>query len=296
MRFLPCFLALGLMFGPASLVFAASNDTAAPVKSEWFTASEVAPNTWRIVDHATVNVYLVIGRDRAALIDTGYGRANLHRYVQSLTSLPLTVVNTHGHGDHSGADAQFGAVLAHPADFADIERTAASVQRSRSRDPEVPAVDQFDYASDAKPLALSPVKDGDILDLGGRQLEIIETPGHTAGEIVLLDRANQQLFAGDHINRLVWLQLPNCLPLEIYLASLEKLAAREADFATIMPGHNEPFDRGVLKEKIACVKGILAGTIGDEAYTYGASYSHGRIAKFERSSVVFNPQNLRAKR
>lgn len=296
MRFLPSLLTLGLMLAPASLVSAASHDTTAPVKSEWFTASEVAPGTWRIVDHETVNIYLVVGRDRAVLIDTGYGRANLRRYVQSLTSLPLTVVNTHGHGDHAGANLQFGAALAHPADFGDIERTAASVQRARSRDPEVPAVDQFDYASDAEPLALSPVKDGDILDLGGRRLEIIETPGHTAGEIVLLDRANQLLFAGDHINRLVWLQLPNCLPLEIYLVSLEKLAAREADFATIMPGHNEPFERGVLNEKIACVKAILAGTISDEPYSTGPSYSKGRIAKFERSSVVFNPKNLRVKR
>ncbi|WP_044891792.1 MBL fold metallo-hydrolase [Opitutus terrae] len=293
MRILCCFFALGLMAGPASAFAATPTDGVAPMKSEWFTASEVAPATWRIVDHGTVNVYLVIGRDRALLIDTGYGQANLRQYVQSLTSLPLTVINTHGHLDHSGADLQFGTVLADPADFAGIERTADSVRRESKPDPKLPAAERFDYGANARPLALKPVKDGEIIDLGGRQLEVITTPGHTPGEIVLLDRAQKLLFAGDHINRLVWLQLRNCLPLEAYLASLEKIAARADEFTTIMPGHNEPFDRGVLAEKITCVKGILAGTIADEAYPH--AFASGRVAKFERSSVVFDPQNLQAR-
>lgn len=291
MRFLPCILALGLVLSPASVSATASPDSVVPMKSEWFTASEAAPNVWRIVDNKTVNVYLVVGADRALLIDTGYGQANLRQYVQSLTSLPLTVINTHGHRDHCGADTQFGAVLAHPADFAGIERTVAAVHGARDRDGAVPAGERFDYGSEARPLALSPVKDGDVIDLGDRKLEIIETPGHTAGEIVLLDRQHKLLFAGDHINRLVWLQLGGCLPLEAYLASLEKLSG-ETGFATILPGHNEPFDRGVLAEKIACVKGILAGTIRDEPYEH--AFAPGRIATFERSSVVFDPKNLRA--
>lgn len=294
MRSYSSILALGLLLGASSVFAATSSDSAGPMKSDWFTASECAPNTWRIVDHGTVNVYLVIGRDRAVLIDTGYGQANLRRYVQSLTSLPLTVVNTHGHPDHVGANTQFGAVLAHRADFAGIERTVTSVQRGDNRDTSVPVAEQFDYHTDAKPLELKSVKDGDVIDLGERTLEIIAAPGHTPGEIVLLDRQHQLLFSGDHVNRLVWLQLPSCLPLEVYLTSLEKLAARATDFTTILPGHNEPFDHGVLAEKIACVKGILAETIKDEPYDNPRF--PGRVAKFERSSVVFDPHNLRAKR
>lgn len=294
MRFLPCLVALGLMFGSSSAIAATSSGSVTPTKSEWFKASEVAPNTWQIVDHGTVNVYLVLGRDRALLIDTGYGQANLRQYVRSLTSLPLTVINTHGHGDHTGADLQFGTVLAHPADFADIERSAAAARAGKNPEPKLPATERFDYAAHAQPLELKPVKDGEIVDLGDRQLEVIATPGHTPGEIVLLDRQHQLLFAGDHINRLVWLQLRSCLPLEAYLASLEKLVARADEFTTIMPGHNEPFDRGVLTEKIACVKGILAGTLADEPYSN--AHAPGRVAKFNRSSVVFDPQNLRARR
>lgn len=290
-------LLLLLLSACPAVVFAEPGAGAAmPRPSTWFTASTIAENTWGIVDHGVVNCFLVLGRERALLIDVGYGDANLRDYVKSITTLPLTVINTHGHRDHSGADVQFGAILAHPADFAAIERNATPEQRERNRAAPgaavVPAGEQFDYGDEAKPLALQAVKDGDVVDLGGRQLEIVGTPGHTAGELVLLDRQQKLLFAGDHINRLVWLQLPGCLPLATYLANLEKVAARSAEFSTIMPGHHEPIDSSYLAELIACVKGILAGTISDEPYKYGQT--EGRIAKYERASVVFDPRNLRA--
>ena len=152
----------------------------APLKSEWFTASEVAADTWCIVDHGVVNSYLVLGHERALLIDVGYGHANLRDYVGSLTKLPLTVINTHGHRDHSGADVQFGAVLAPPADFPMIEHNALPEQRERNRETlngaVVPAGELFPYDTEAKPLALKAVKEGDIIELGGRRLEVIEVP------------------------------------------------------------------------------------------------------------------------
>ena len=285
-----------LLLGPAGVFAAPDRSGVTPQASTWYTASIIAPDTWGIVDHGVVNCYLVLGRERALLIDVGYGRANLRDYVRSLTSLPLFVVNTHGHRDHSGADLQFGAILAAAADFAMIERSAPAraspAGQAAQGGDEVPAAERFDYGREARQLALQALNNGDIIDLGGRQLEVIATPGHTPGELVLLDRTNKLLFGGDHINRLVWLQLPGCLPLETYLANLEKVAARSAEFTTIMPGHHEPIDGAYLGELIACVKGILDGTIRDEAYTYGQT--SGRIAKFERASVVFDPRNLRA--
>jgi len=289
-------LPLLILLIPARMCAAPGPNEGTPRPSDWFTANEITEGTWGIVDHGVVNIYLVLGRERALLIDVGYGDANLRDYVKSITSLPLTVINTHGHRDHSGADVQFGAVLAHPADFAAIERNATAEQRARNRAATgaavVPEAEQYDYDREAQPLALKSVKDGDVIDLGGRQLEVIGTPGHTAGEIVLLDRQHKLLFGGDHINRLVWLQLPGCLPLETYLANLKKVAARSAEFATIMPGHHEPIDATYLPELIACVKGILDGSIVSEPYKYGQT--EGRIAKHERASVVFDPANLRA--
>ena len=291
-------LLLPLVLFSITVLVRAEPETAkpAPRVSEWFTSSEVAADTWCIIDHGVVNSYLVLGRERALLIDVGYGHANLRDYVGSLTKLPLTVINTHGHRDHSSADVQFGAVLAHPADFPMIERNALPEQRERNRETlngaVVPAGELFPYDTEAKPLALNAVKEGDIIDLGGRRLEVVEVPGHTPGEIVLIDGGNKLLFAGDHINRLVWLQLAGSLPLETYLASLEKVAARSGEFATILPGHHEPIDAAYLSELIDCVKGVLAGTATIEPYKYGQT--EGQIAKYERASIVFDPQRLRA--
>jgi glyoxylase-like metal-dependent hydrolase (beta-lactamase superfamily II) len=289
-------MALALSLLPALVLAEPDAKIIDPKQWEWFSASEVAADTWCIVDHGVVNSYLVLGRERALLIDVGYGHANIRDFVRSLTPLPLTVINTHGHRDHSGADVQFGAVLAHRADFAAIEKNATPDQRARNRETlngaVVPIGERFDYDTEAKPLALQAVKEGDSIDLGGRRLEVIEVPGHTPGSIALLDHRGKLLFAGDHINRLVWLQLAGSLPVETYLASLVKVAARSGEFTTILPGHHEPIDAAYLSELIACVKGLLDGTIADEPYRYGQT--EGRIVKFKRASVVFDPQKLRA--
>lgn len=287
-----CLAALWLAATSMSAAEPAPTPAGAPA-STWYSASRIDDTTWRIVDHDVVNIYLVLGRERALLIDTGYGQAKLRDYVAQLTTQPLLVINTHGHRDHSGGDVQFGAVSAHPADFAAIETNADPAARARQRAAAeaVPAEERFD-AAQSRPLVLTALHDGEKIDLGGRELEVIAAPGHTPGEIVLLERARGLLFAGDHLNRLVWLQLPGCLPLENYLASLEKVAARGSEFSTILPGHHGPIDAGLLTEMIAAVRGVLAGKIADEPYSYAGTT--GRIAVHDRASLVFAPGNLRA--
>lgn len=265
-----------------------------PRASGWFTAEEVAPNTWRIDDHGIANVYLVIGTQRALLVDTGAGAADLRGFVQSLTSLPLSVINTHGHPDHAGANFQFGAIMAHVADFAAIRQLATPEDLRAHADmlggAVVPASDL--YKGPVHPLTLTAVKDGDVIDLGGRTLEVIEAPGHTPGEIVLLDSRNKLLFAGDNSNTLVWLFLSNSLPLETYLRSLEKVETRAGEFSRVLPGHGGPIEGDFVGEQIACVKGILAGTASSEVYK--TFMGDVRLSRYQRAAVAFDPNNLRA--
>ena len=272
----------------------ADPDKPAPRASGWFTAEEVAPNTWRIDDHGIANIYLVIGTQRALLIDGGAGAADLRGFAQSLTSLPLSVINTHGHPDHVGANFQFGAIMAHAADFAAI-RQMATPEDLRAfagmlGGAVVPASDL--YKGPVQPLTLTAVKDGDVIDLGGRALEVIETPGHTPGEIVLLDSRNKLLFAGDNSNMLVWLFLRTCLPLETYLQSLEKVEARAGEFSRVLPGHGGPIEGDFVGEQIVCVKSILAGTAASEEYK--TFVGDGRLFRYERAAVAYDPNNLRA--
>ena len=71
--------------------------------------------TW-ITDPTGVSAFLVKGEREAALLDTCVGFVGLKEKVEGLTSLPLTVILTHGHGDHAGGAGEFEKVYMHPAD------------------------------------------------------------------------------------------------------------------------------------------------------------------------------------
>lgn len=286
----PMFVLAAVMCG--SLVAGTEQTRPTPKASGWFAAQEVAANTFRIDDHGIANVYLVLGKERALLIDTGSGAADLLGYVKSMTSLPLTVVNTHGHPDHVGANYQFGKIMASKADFPAIRHMATpedmQVFAGMLGGAVVPLSDV--YKGEVHELTLTELKDGEILDLGGRQLEVINAPGHTPGEIVLLDKQNKLLFAGDNSNSLVWLHIADSLPLETYLKTLEKVETRSGDFSTILPGHGGPIEGDFVGEQIACVKSILDGTAVSEEYKTFAG--NGRLAKYKRAAVAFDPNKL----
>jgi hydroxyacylglutathione hydrolase len=245
-----------------------------------YKATKVADKVWAIVENNTVNIYLAEGKDSALIIDTGYGTGDLKAFVETLTKLPLIVVNTHGHGDHAGNDHQFSKVYAHPDDFGMIN---AVLEQERNRDS---------MKIIATP-TLIPVREGTIFDLGGRRLEVIEVPGHTHGSICLLDAANKILFAGDNTNALVWLFLKDCYPLEVYLKSLQKIEKRVNEYDIIMPGHNAPLKNTFISEQIACVQSILDGTCSAVPYNYASFTAGAMLCKFKSAEVAYDPNNLR---
>ena len=160
--------------------------------------------------------------------------------------------------------------------------------------PQTPDRVSADEAASAPQPEMLPVKDGQIFDLDGRKLEVIEAPGHTPGEIVLLDAAHKMLFTGDNSNLLVWLFLPNSLPLEIYLQTLKKLEGRSSEITTIYPGHGKPMPSTFIGEQIACVQGILDGTIKGEPQHFFTG--DAMVAKYKTAAVAYNPENLRVKK
>jgi hydroxyacylglutathione hydrolase len=296
-----CSFALWALTVTVAVVPAAAETPApasAPPAEAWYTATLVGEKVWRIDDHGSDNMYLVEGAQKALLVDTGLGLAKLADFVKTLTKLPVIVVNTHGHPDHSGGNDLFPEVYAHPADFDAIR--AFSTPEARRGTAErmakgAPTADWLaaDEAEHLLPAELLPLKDGQAFDLGGRTLEVIEQPGHTPGEIVLLDKVNRLVITGDNNNTLVWLFLPSCRPLEVYLQSLKKLKARAGEFDTLLPGHGGPLPKSHLDDQIACVEEILSGTCKDEPYE--SFVGPARLCKHGGASVAFDPKNLRAR-
>ncbi len=261
--------------------------------TSWFTTKEVAKGVYRIDDHNAVNVYLVIGQDSALVIDTGMGAADLFSHLKSLTAKPLIVVNTHGHSDHTGANYQFKKVYIHPADLKDAidsntpeNRKAAAKNMLRDAQPLQGEI----FKGTPETTMFVPVREGKVFELGGRRIKVIETPGHTPGEICLLDQENKLLFTGDNDNTLVWLFLPNCRPLHEYLSSLEKLQKMMPEFDTILPGHGIPRPADFINDQVNCVKGILEGKL--EAKPYETFAGNAMMSTWGRASVAFNPKNL----
>ena len=253
--------------------------------SSWFTVKEVAKDVWQIIDRGP-NIYLIIGSDSALVVDTGNGAADLAGQIRKMTDKPLIVVNTHGHGDHTGANYQFAKVCVHEADL-EVCQLPQERMSGRNQCWKIYLRQKGRRTREmfkGKPFntMLIPVTDGDLFNLGDRWIKVIETPGHTPGSICLLDISNKLLFAGDNNNGLVWLWLPGCLPLSKYLATLEKQVERMSEFTTIFPGHGDPLPAEFILDQVACVRSILDGTCQSEPYEH---YSGNRPGVYIRKST-----------
>lgn len=172
-------------------------------------------HTWIGNGHRTYNesLYLVEGNDRAVLIDAGTRVPGLDKIVAGITSKPVTMILTHGHGDHVGGIGPFPEVWVCQAD----ERLMRNSQRNYSG--------QVKYFTD-----------GQIIDLGGRELEVMFTPGHTDGSVTFFDKANHYGFSGDAFgstNLLVFTYLSNVIS---SAAKVEKYI-KENDIRFLFPGH-----------------------------------------------------------
>lgn len=130
-------------------------------------------NTWRIEDGG-VRFYLFCGEDKAALIDTGMNSPDARSIAEKLTSLPLILINTHADPDHISGNGAFHDFYMSPAE-------------------------EDNYRNHGGKGNLIPVKEGDVIDLGERALEIIDLPGHTPGSIAILDRKTRVLVSGDSV-------------------------------------------------------------------------------------------------
>jgi glyoxylase-like metal-dependent hydrolase (beta-lactamase superfamily II) len=262
---------------------------------EFFKTELIGEDIWSISGSANDQMYLAVGDEKALLVDTGMGVGDLAAQVRSLTPLPVIVVNTHGHPDHAGGNGGFEEAYLHPADMRIMRRMCTDEFR---RD------DIKNFHGDGTPayqrmlaglvhfreITLHPLREGMTFDLGGRKFEVLETPGHTPGCVSLLNEADKALFTGDMIVETpVWMYLKHSLPLRSYLASLQKLQAR--DFEMLLPGHlPAPLGRGNLEDLLSCCSEILASPgIGELTKTFAGE---GLLWKHGAGMIIYDPNKL----
>lgn len=265
----------------------------APSPDAWFEVYKVAPGVFAIYEpHQFEEVisFLILGDKRAVLFDTGLGIGDIKRVVTSLTSLPITVLNSHTHNDHVGDNWEFDDIYGMDTDFTRTNAKGSTTDAQAELAPgsfcgPLPAgFDAKSYATRAFHITHS-IHDGDTIDLGGRVLEIISTPGHTPDEICLLDRKNSLLFTGDNFYPgPIWLYRPET-DLDAYVQSVERIAALAPQVHLLLPSHNVPVDnpsqlpkllgaiekvRGEAVEPFAAGNGKVSYTVGGFVFLLAA--------------------------
>lgn len=172
----------------------------------WFEAYAVGPGVIAIYEPGQfeeVISYLILGDTRAMLFDTGLGIGNIRRQVEALTELPVVVLNSHSHYDHIGGNGLFSEIYG--PDHPYTAGRMAGVAHEVVADVVAPAWVWKDTPDGFDPEAYhiaayeitEYVGEGSVIDLGGRSLEVLMTPGHAPDSLCLLDRAGRVLFVGD---------------------------------------------------------------------------------------------------
>lgn len=232
--------------------------------------------------------YLVLGTDLAALIDTGMGIGSLAQAVREITDLPITVINTHCHPDHAGGNSEFAPALCNPAEL-DVFRQMATLEFRRKDVSHMPGGEAF--LPRLLPTAPEPAaaEDGQVIDLGGRTLQLIFTPGHTHGSLCVFEPASGVLFTGDNLQAdATALTEWNASTVEEFTASLETLAALPV---TRLLGGHRPNDNPpqLLARKLACARRILEGARGTEIVHRGQAALEYRL---EGTAIRYLPNRI----
>ena len=244
---------------------------------EWFHVYRLTPGTYAIYEPNQFEEaisYLVEGSDRAVLIDTGNGIGDIRAVVEALSDLPISVVLTHEHYDHVAGAWRFEEIVAF-----DNQASLARLAEGRSNESLQQYVTE-DYLWKPLPPGWDPttwtippivptslVQAGDLIDLGDRTLEVIYTPGHSPGQMSLLDGENRLLFTGDHFFPGPLYAFGDDVDLDEYIASNRRLVDRLEEFDWVLSGHNDPWIGSAVLPRVSdAFDLILAG---------GGEYSEG---------------------
>lgn len=243
------------------------------VSQEWYEVYKLTADTLVIYEPYQFEEaisYLVLGTDRGVLVDTGTGIGNLRGLITELTDLPVSVVNTHTHWDHIGANHQFENIVCfnHPECIGKLlegvgnERLQPSITGDSIWKPLPKDLDPSSWEiPPVKPTGLC--EDGDIIDLGERTLEVIYTPGHSPGSICLLDKKNRVLFTGDTFFPGPLYAYPEDVDIDDYRSSIDRLYGRIEEYDYLCSGHNDPWVKSEVIPRVAEAFRIIMAGEGD---------------------------------
>ncbi len=258
------------------------------IKYYWFGASDVY-------------AYLILGKERGLLIDTCYSITNISKYVREVTDLPVDVVNTHGHFDHIGGNAEFEQVFLSEADWLTAKQHSNYAflkdmlenQLGLTSNPIIKMLllikkyrRDYENSIHIKPVDYEKLPECGYFELGERKVSFIETPGHTQGSICLFDEKSKYFFVGDMAcEEGVLLCFDHSTSVEKYRNSIQKMKKFYEDRGgkEIIPSHHKcPTDPDVFERYISICDDIISGKL------IGGHQNQGKVVKRDKLQVVYN--------
>lgn len=174
---------------------------------------KINEETWRFNEDNGVYFFLLTGNEYALLIDSGMTVNNAKDLASEITDLPILHLITHADRDHLGSINKFETFYMHPAESVNY------------------------YNDKNNTVSFTPVEDGEIIDLGERELEVLLVPGHTTGSIALLDSKYRALFSGDTVQNGEIFMFNAFSEINAFVCSLDKLRCYSDEFDVIYPSH-----------------------------------------------------------
>lgn len=191
------------------------------------------------------NIWHVRGRDRDLLVDSGMGIVSLREHVPVVTEKPCIAVASHTHYDHIGCHHEFDERWVHRAE-ADIlaAPTRDATLADYVQDTIYTRLPPAPYASTEYSVRSAPatrlLDDGDAVDTGDRHFEVVHTPGHSPGGIMLFERATGIAFSGDIVYDGPLIDDAYHSDLGDYIATMQRI--HDLPVRVVHGGHYPSFD------------------------------------------------------
>ena len=211
----------------------------------WFTIEQIDRDTFSISEYKhweETHCYLLCGEKCAILIDTGLGVSNIRKIVDSLTELPVMAVTTHVHWDHIGGHKYFDNIAVHEEekDWLSV-RFPIPLQVVKNNLTRLPCDFPKDFDINAyqifQGMPQRILHDGDFLNLGEREIQVIHTPGHSPGHCCFYEPKRNYLYSGDLIYKgSLDAFYPTTDP-QLFYQSIRRI--QKYKIKKVLPGHHQ---------------------------------------------------------
>ena len=228
-------------------------------KAEDFIVETPLKNVYHIQDWAESCTTLIVGSQKALLVDTGTGCGDLKRLIKSLTNKSLIVVNTHSHLDHCGGNFQFDQVFLNEREF----RVGHLYMEERNIRPAV--LEQFEKMGHHMPEErqkqylnyhlenADTLKMDEEIDLGGIHVMPVPMYSHSPGMTGFYVKERKLLLGGDSVCIMACLYFQEASSIETHIRMLQEVS--KLDFHYILTSHSrELLNRDDFEAMQECAK------------------------------------------